>query len=133
MNENQKRIKLQLQSAPMVFSAFCIINFLHSCTNTCTYTCVLICTHWLGDLQTCNKISEVPLKAPDTKPPFDANQIADQMLYYDIYAVKEQPEWRKKLIKEHGPAGVSYDGYNNYASAAIWEWDWSSFGDWTNV
>ena len=52
------------------------------------------------------------------------------MLYYEIYAVTEQPEWRKKLIREHGPAGVSYDGYNNYASAAIWEWDWSSFGDW---
>ena len=52
------------------------------------------------------------------------------MLYYDIYAVKEQPEWRKKLIRLHGPAGVSYDGYNNYANAALWSWDWSSFGEW---
>ena len=69
--------------------------------------------------------------APDTKPPFDARQIADQMLYYEIYAVKEQPEWRKKLIREHGPAGVSYDGYNNYSNAALWQWDWSSFGGWS--
>ena len=73
----------------------------------------------------------ISLQAPDSKPPFDANQIADQMTYYEVHAVNEQPQWRKALIKKHGPAGVTCDGYNNYASAAIWEWDWSAFGDWS--
>ena len=53
------------------------------------------------------------------------------MQYYEVYAIMEQPQWRKDLIKLHGPAGVSIHGYNNYASSAIWEWNWSSFGDWS--
>ena len=24
---------------------------------------------------------------------------------------------------------MSYDGYNNYENAALWEWNWSVFGD----
>ena len=67
-------------------------------------------------------------KAKDKKPPFNAREIADLIVYYELYARIEQPEWRKKLIAEHGPAGVSYDGYNNYENAALWEWNWSVFG-----
>ena len=69
------------------------------------------------------------LTAKDSKPPFDAKQIADQMMYHELFARNEQPKWRKDIIKKHGPAGVSYDGYNDYAGATIWEWNWSSFGD----
>ena len=74
---------------------------------------------------------QMHIKAPDSKPPFDAVQVADQMTYYEVYAINEQPEWRKKLIREHGPAGVSYHGYNNYNNAALWSWNWSSFGMWS--
>ena len=68
-------------------------------------------------------------KAPDNKPPFDTTQLADLMAYHEIYAREEQPQWRKDVIKEHGPAGTSYDNYNDYASAALWEWNWRAFGD----
>ena len=66
----------------------------------------------------------------DDAPPVDAREIADLMTYYEIYAKHEQPEWRKELIKMHGPAGVSIEGYNDYHSAAIWEWDTRELDDW---
>ena len=52
------------------------------------------------------------------------------MLYYELIAKMEQPEWRKEIIKEHGPAGTSRDGYNNYRNAMLWEWKYNEFGDW---
>ena len=52
------------------------------------------------------------------------------MEYYELIARIEQPEWRKALIKEHGPAGVAIDGYNDYAKAMFWEWKYDQFGDW---
>ena len=69
------------------------------------------------------------LTAKDTKPPFDVKEIADLMLYHELFARNEQPEWRKALIKEHGPAGVNHEDYNNYASATIWEWNYGKLGD----
>ena len=69
-------------------------------------------------------------KAKDGRPPVDVGQVADQMLYYELIAIMEQPKWRQDLIKEHGPAGVSRDGFNNYRKAMLWEWNYDQMGDW---
>ena len=51
--------------------------------------------------------------------------------YNEVYAKLDQPEWRKELIKAHGPAGISTPYYNNLSRASMWKWDIGKFGNWS--
>ena len=69
--------------------------------------------------------------AKDEMPEYDVENIANLIIYNEVYAKVEQPTWRKELIKKFGPTGVQYFDYGPLSSAVTWRWDVDRFGDWS--
>ena len=69
--------------------------------------------------------------AKNERPNYDVENIANLIVYNEIIAKIEQPEWRKELIKKYGPTGVHYFDYGPLSTAVTWKWDVDRFGDWS--
>ena len=69
--------------------------------------------------------------AKNERPNYDIENIANLILYNEIFAKIEQPAWRKELIKKYGPTGVHYFDYGPLSTAVTWKWDVDRFGDWS--
>ena len=40
----------------------------------------------------------------------------------------EQPEWRRKLLKQYGPLGIEKKGYTDFSKIFLWEWNEKELG-----
>ena len=59
------------------------------------------------------------VKRGDNMPPIDIKHLANLTDYAQVYAKLEQPEWRRNLLKKHGPLGIEKKGYTDF-SAKLW-------------